>query len=50
MLQPSHQYMAAEMLVAGNRDETKRPRVEQPRGHPPTSPKRREDRSGMLPA
>ncbi|RZS20923.1 hypothetical protein BHM03_00053497, partial [Ensete ventricosum] len=47
-LQRAHQYMAAETLVAGKRDETKRPRVEQPRGHPPP-PKRREDRSGMLP-
>ncbi|RRT45324.1 hypothetical protein B296_00035613 [Ensete ventricosum] len=35
--------MAAETLVAGKRDETKRPQVEQPRGHPPP-PKRREDR------
>ncbi|RZS22232.1 hypothetical protein BHM03_00054975 [Ensete ventricosum] len=40
--------MAAETLVAGKRDETKRPRVEQPRGHPPP-PKRRENRSDMLP-
>ncbi|RZS15528.1 hypothetical protein BHM03_00047369, partial [Ensete ventricosum] len=30
MLQQAHQYMAAETLVAGKRDETKRPRVEQP--------------------
>ncbi|RRT62468.1 hypothetical protein B296_00025794, partial [Ensete ventricosum] len=50
MLQRAHQYMAADTLVAGKRDETKRPRVEQPRGHPPPPPKRREDRSGMLPA
>ncbi|RWW82732.1 hypothetical protein BHE74_00008790 [Ensete ventricosum] len=41
--------MAAE-TVAGKRDEMKRPRVEQPRGHPPAPPKRREDKSGMLPA
>ncbi|RWW71291.1 hypothetical protein BHE74_00020976 [Ensete ventricosum] len=45
MLQRAHQYMAAETLVAGKRDETKRPRVEQPRGHPPSPPKRREDRN-----
>ncbi|RWW83390.1 hypothetical protein BHE74_00008104, partial [Ensete ventricosum] len=50
MLQRAHHYMAAETLVAGKRDETKRPRVEQPRGHPPPPPKRREDRSGRLPA
>ncbi|RZR76420.1 hypothetical protein BHM03_00001167, partial [Ensete ventricosum] len=41
MLQRAHQYMAAETLVAGKRDETKRSRVEQPCGHPPP-PKRRE--------
>ncbi|RWW18005.1 hypothetical protein GW17_00018044 [Ensete ventricosum] len=41
MLQRAHQYMAAETLVAGKRDETKRPRVEQPRGHPPSSPKKK---------
>ncbi|RRT32100.1 hypothetical protein B296_00048198 [Ensete ventricosum] len=50
MLQWAHQYMVVETLVAGKRDETKRPRVEQPQGHPPPSLKRREDRSGMLPA
>ncbi|RZR83818.1 hypothetical protein BHM03_00010529 [Ensete ventricosum] len=50
MLQRTHQYMAAETLVAGKRDETKHPLVEQPRGHPPPPPKRREDRSGMLPS
>ncbi|RRT77069.1 hypothetical protein B296_00021979 [Ensete ventricosum] len=50
MLQRTHQYMAAETLVAGKRDETKHPLVEQPRGHPPLPPKRREDRSGMLPS
>ncbi|RWV89055.1 hypothetical protein GW17_00048821 [Ensete ventricosum] len=50
MLQRAHQYMAAETMVAGKRDESKRPRVEQPRGHPPSPPKRREDRSGMLPS
>ncbi|RZS15368.1 hypothetical protein BHM03_00047196, partial [Ensete ventricosum] len=49
MLQRVYQYMAAETFVAGKRDETKRPPVEQPRGHPPPPPKR-EDRSGMLPA
>ncbi|RRT48692.1 hypothetical protein B296_00026177 [Ensete ventricosum] len=48
MLQRVHQYMATETLVAGKRDETKRPRVEQPRGHPPL-PKGREDKSGILP-
>ncbi|RRT56837.1 hypothetical protein B296_00033443 [Ensete ventricosum] len=48
MLQREHQYMAAETLVAGKRDETKRSRVEQPLGHPPP-PKRREDKSGILP-
>ncbi|RRT32006.1 hypothetical protein B296_00050683 [Ensete ventricosum] len=37
MLQRAHQDMAAETLVTGKRDETKRPRVEQPRGHPPPS-------------
>ncbi|RZR87505.1 hypothetical protein BHM03_00014927 [Ensete ventricosum] len=42
--------MATETLVAGKRDETKCPRVEQPRGHRPPPPKRREDRSGMLPS
>ncbi|RZS12356.1 hypothetical protein BHM03_00043785 [Ensete ventricosum] len=47
MLQRAHQYMAAEMLVAGKRDKTKRPRVEQPRGLPPPPPKRREDRSSI---
>ncbi|RRT78046.1 hypothetical protein B296_00001159, partial [Ensete ventricosum] len=29
MLQRAHQYMAAETLIAGKRDETKRPRGEQ---------------------
>ncbi|RWW45447.1 hypothetical protein BHE74_00048717, partial [Ensete ventricosum] len=48
MLQRAHQYTAAETLVSGKRDETKHPRVEQPRGHP-SPPKRREDRSGILP-
>ncbi|RRT38283.1 hypothetical protein B296_00044712 [Ensete ventricosum] len=42
--------MVVELLVAGKRDESKRPRVEQPRGHPPLPPKRREDRSDMLPS
>ncbi|RRT37159.1 hypothetical protein B296_00057275, partial [Ensete ventricosum] len=50
MLQRAHQYMVVETLVASKRDESKRPRVEQPRGHPPSLPKRREDRSGMLPS
>ncbi|RWW58823.1 hypothetical protein BHE74_00034277 [Ensete ventricosum] len=50
MLQQAHQYMAAETLVAGKREETKRPRGEQSRGHPAPPPKRREDRLGMLPA
>ncbi|RWW39136.1 hypothetical protein BHE74_00055561 [Ensete ventricosum] len=44
MLQRAHQYMVAEILVAGKRDESKCPRVEQPRRHPPVPPKRREDR------
>ncbi|RWV76847.1 hypothetical protein GW17_00062430 [Ensete ventricosum] len=44
MLQRAHQYMAAETLIAGKRDETKRPRGEQSRGHPAPPPKRREDR------
>ncbi|RZS27830.1 hypothetical protein BHM03_00061358 [Ensete ventricosum] len=39
MLQRAHQYMAAETLIAGKQEETKRPRGEQSRG----SPKRRED-------
>ncbi|RZS16873.1 hypothetical protein BHM03_00048940 [Ensete ventricosum] len=43
-------YMAAEMLIAGKRDETKRSRGEQSRGHLTPPPKRREDRSGLLPA
>ncbi|RRT72823.1 hypothetical protein B296_00009546 [Ensete ventricosum] len=34
MLQRAHQYMATKTLVAGKRDELKRPRTEQPRGHP----------------
>ncbi|RWW41375.1 hypothetical protein BHE74_00053142, partial [Ensete ventricosum] len=48
MLQRAHQYMTAETLVASKRDETKSPRVEQPRGHPSPPPKRRDDRSGTL--
>ncbi|RWW70125.1 hypothetical protein BHE74_00022201, partial [Ensete ventricosum] len=44
MLQRAHQYMAAETLIAGKRDETKRSRGEQSRGHPAPPPKRREDR------
>ncbi|RWW37245.1 hypothetical protein BHE74_00057673, partial [Ensete ventricosum] len=43
MLQRAHQYMAAETLIAGKRDETKRPQGEQSRGHPAPPPKRRED-------
>ncbi|RRT53009.1 hypothetical protein B296_00029656, partial [Ensete ventricosum] len=50
MLQRAHQYIAIETLIAGKRDETKRPRGEQSRGHPAPPPKRREDRSGLLPA
>ncbi|RRT72062.1 hypothetical protein B296_00032405, partial [Ensete ventricosum] len=50
MLQRAYQYMAAETLIAGKRDETKRSRGEQSRGHPAPPPKRREDRSGLLPA
>ncbi|RWW54195.1 hypothetical protein BHE74_00039234 [Ensete ventricosum] len=45
MLQQAHQYIVAETLVAGKRDESKRPR-----GHPSGPPKRREDRSDMLPS
>ncbi|RWW25439.1 hypothetical protein GW17_00010206 [Ensete ventricosum] len=44
MLQRAHQYMTAETLIAGKRDETKRSRGEQSRGHPAPPPKRREDR------
>ncbi|RWW83055.1 hypothetical protein BHE74_00008459, partial [Ensete ventricosum] len=50
MLQRAHQYVAAETLIAGKRDEAKRPRGEQSRGHPAPPPKKREDRSGLLPA
>ncbi|RWV84966.1 hypothetical protein GW17_00053283 [Ensete ventricosum] len=50
MLQRAHQYMAVETLIAGKRDETKRSRGEQSRGHLAPPPKRREDRSGLLPA
>ncbi|RRT31824.1 hypothetical protein B296_00045814 [Ensete ventricosum] len=46
MLQRAHQYMAVETLVAGKREETKRPQGEQSRGHPVPPPKRRKD-SGM---
>ncbi|RRT40188.1 hypothetical protein B296_00029668 [Ensete ventricosum] len=50
MLQRAHQYMATKTLIAGKRDETKRSRGEHPRGHLAPPPKRREDRSGLLPA
>ncbi|RWW35385.1 hypothetical protein BHE74_00059687, partial [Ensete ventricosum] len=50
MLQLAYQYMEAETLIACKRDETKRSRGEQSRGHPAPPPKRREDRSGLLPA
>ncbi|RRT31232.1 hypothetical protein B296_00057810 [Ensete ventricosum] len=50
MLQRAHQYVATEALIAGKRDEMKRPRGEQSRGHPAPPPKKREDRSGLLPA
>ncbi|RRT32573.1 hypothetical protein B296_00057079 [Ensete ventricosum] len=50
MLQRAHRYMAVETLIAGKRDETKRSRGEQSRGHLASPPKRREDRSGLLPA
>ncbi|RWW41886.1 hypothetical protein BHE74_00052596 [Ensete ventricosum] len=50
MVQRAHQYMAIETLITGKQDETKRPRGEQSRGHPAPPPKRREDRSGLLPA
>ncbi|RRT65681.1 hypothetical protein B296_00010773 [Ensete ventricosum] len=50
MLQRAHQYIAVEALVAGKRDESKRPRVEQHRGHPSGPTKRREDRSNILPS
>ncbi|RZS24307.1 hypothetical protein BHM03_00057358 [Ensete ventricosum] len=49
MLQRAHQYMAAETLIVGKREETKRPQGEQSREHPAPPPKRREDRSGLLP-
>ncbi|RRT61519.1 hypothetical protein B296_00023089 [Ensete ventricosum] len=48
MLQRAHQYMAVETLIAGKRDETKRSRGEQSRGHLAPPPKRREDMSGLL--
>ncbi|RZS17981.1 hypothetical protein BHM03_00050204, partial [Ensete ventricosum] len=38
MLQWAHQYMAAETLIADKRDETKRPRGGQSRGHPAPPP------------
>ncbi|RWW63998.1 hypothetical protein BHE74_00028792 [Ensete ventricosum] len=44
MLQRAHQYVAVETLVAGKREETKRPRWEQSRGHP-TPPAKEEVRS-----
>ncbi|RZS07429.1 hypothetical protein BHM03_00038263 [Ensete ventricosum] len=50
MLQRAHQYVTAETLIAGKRDETKRSRGEQSRGHLAPPPKKREDRSGLLPA
>ncbi|KAJ8491300.1 hypothetical protein OPV22_013021 [Ensete ventricosum] len=50
MLQRAHQYVAAETLIAGKRDEAKRPRGEQSRGHPTPPLRKREDRSGLLPA
>ncbi|RWV84609.1 hypothetical protein GW17_00053664, partial [Ensete ventricosum] len=50
MLQRAHQYVATETLIAGKRDETKRSRGEQSRGHLAPPPKKREDRSGLLPA
>ncbi|RWW41563.1 hypothetical protein BHE74_00052948 [Ensete ventricosum] len=48
MLQRAHQYIAVETLVADKQDESKRPRAEQPRGHPSGPLKRRDDRSDML--
>ncbi|RZR72130.1 hypothetical protein BHM03_00010518 [Ensete ventricosum] len=50
MLQRVHQYIAIEALVAGKRDQSKQSRAKQPRGHPSGPPKRREDRSDMLPS
>ncbi|RZS28392.1 hypothetical protein BHM03_00061980 [Ensete ventricosum] len=50
MLQRAYQYIAAETLVVGKQDESKRPRTKQPREHPSRPPKRREDMSGMLPS
>ncbi|RRT32912.1 hypothetical protein B296_00038747 [Ensete ventricosum] len=50
MLQRAHQYMATETLIVGQWEEIKCPRGEQSRGHPAPPPKRREDRSGLLPA
>ncbi|RRT40269.1 hypothetical protein B296_00043247 [Ensete ventricosum] len=48
MLERAHLYMTIETLIVGKREETKRPRGEQSRGHPAPQPKRREDRSGLL--
>ncbi|RZR96455.1 hypothetical protein BHM03_00025480 [Ensete ventricosum] len=50
MLQRANQYIAAKTLEAGKQDESKHLRAEQPRGHPSRLPKRREDRSSMLPS
>ncbi|RWW28307.1 hypothetical protein GW17_00007226 [Ensete ventricosum] len=50
MLQRAHQYVAAETLIAGKRDETKHSRGEPSRAHLAPPPKKREDRSGLLPA
>ncbi|RWW43928.1 hypothetical protein BHE74_00050354, partial [Ensete ventricosum] len=50
MLQRAHQYVAAETLIVGKRDETKHSRGEQSRGHLAPPPKKREDMSGLMPA
>ncbi|RZR98442.1 hypothetical protein BHM03_00027817 [Ensete ventricosum] len=49
ILQRAHQYIVVEASVAGKRDESKRPRADQPRGQSSGLPKRRIDKSDMLP-
>lgn len=43
MLQHANQYIVAEALVVGKREEHKRPRTEQPRGQPSGPPRRKLD-------